>query len=287
MFEGLTYEKYMTSIAPKKNGALSLHKALADTTLDFFIMTSSISAVLGNPGQANYCAGNSFLDSLAWYRRKQGLAASSIALPMVLDVGVVAENVDIEISLSRKGMYGIDEVEMLQAFEAGMLQERARSDTDPSMGEAQIILGLEPASLAAAMTSADVTDVYWGNDARLAEIRASVDSLKANSKQDQKSSGDFIEMLGDRSEEEAIEAVGHHIMAQCGKILMLPPDSFEMAGSSIASFGVDSMIGVELRTWLFKELGLEIGFQTLLGPSMDFATLAKQAVNQLSATEES
>ena len=286
MFEGLTYEKYIASVNPKMNGAFSLHKALADTPVDFFVMTSSISAVLGNPGQANYCAGNSFLDSLAWYRRKHGLTASSIALPMVLDVGVVAENADIEVSLGRKGMYGIDESEMLQAFEAGMLQGPPNSNGDAIIGEAQIVLGLEPASLAAAMTSAETTDAYWSHDARLADIRATADSLTASSEQDQRRGGGFLETLADKSEGEAIEAIGQHIMAQCGKILMLPTDNFDMMGSSIASYGVDSMIGVELRTWLFKELGLDVVFQTLLGPKMDFVTLAKLVMNQLSAAGE-
>ena len=281
MFEGLTFDKYAACVSPKMNGAVSLHNALAETPLDFFLMTSSISAVLGNPGQANYCPANIFLDSLALYRRRRGLAASSIALSMVLDVGVVAENADIEISLGRKGMYGIDEREMLQAFEAGMLCSRPSSDHDTATRDAQIILGLEPAYLAAAMDSTETTDAYWFNDARLADTRAIVDPLATGGRQDQKRGAGFLETLADTSETEAVELVGRHAMNQCAKILMLSPDTFNMQGRSIASYGVDSMIGVELRSWLFKELGLEIAFQTLLGPKMDFATLAHLVVDRL------
>ncbi|KAL4895733.1 ketoacyl-synt-domain-containing protein [Aspergillus ambiguus] len=277
MFEGLTYDNYITSVNPKMNGAMSLHKALSDTALDFFVMTSSISAVLGNPGQANYCAGNSYLDALAWYRQKQSMAASSIALPMVYDVGVVAENSDIEVSLSRKGLYGIDEREMLQAFEAGMLQGPVPPNEEAQIGDAQILLGLEAVSLAAAMTSAETTDAYWANDSRLAEIRSRVDTLTSHNKPGQKQGG-FLETVAGRSPEEAVEAVAQHIMAQCAKILLLPVEKFEMRGSSIASYGVDSMIGVELRTWLYKELGLEVGFQALLGGTMDFERLAQLAL---------
>ncbi|KAL5361193.1 ketoacyl-synt-domain-containing protein [Aspergillus floccosus] len=279
MFEGLTYESYTTSVSPKMNGAISLHKALSGTALDFFVMTSSISAVLGNPGQANYCAGNSYLDSLAWYRRNHGLAASSIALPMVYDVGVVAENADIEVSLSRKGLYGIDEREMLQAFEAAMLQGPLSSTEEARLGEAQIVLGLEAVSLAAAMTSADTTDAYWANDSRLADIRSTVDTLTSHSK-DHKQGAGFLETLAGKSPDEAVEAVAQHIIAQCAKILLLPIEKFETRGSSIASYGVDSMIGVELRTWLYKEFGLEVGFQALLGATMDFEKLAQLAVTQ-------
>lgn len=47
---------------------------------------------------------------------------------MVLDVSVVAENENIETSLSRKGMYGIDEAEMLPGFETFMTQPKPDAD---------------------------------------------------------------------------------------------------------------------------------------------------------------
>ena len=84
-------------------GALNLYNALGDTPLDFFVMTSSTSAVLENPGQTNYSAGSSFLDAPAWYRNQHHFVASSMASPMVLDFGIVAEDEDIETSFSRKG----------------------------------------------------------------------------------------------------------------------------------------------------------------------------------------
>jgi hypothetical protein len=280
MYEGMTFEKYMAAVNPKMLGAMSLHKALKDTPLDFFVMTSSISAVLGNPGQANYCAANSYLESLAWYRRKQGLAASSIALPMVLDVGVVAENQEIELSLNRKGMYGIDEREMLAAFEAGMLQGPPKgSQTD--IGEAQILLGLEPAALAAAVSSPDTTDVYWYNDARLTSIRATVEAMNASGSGNSSGGGDFVPSLSGKPSGEVIELIAEHIIKRCSSILMIPAENFEVDGNSVGSYGLDSMIGAELRTWLFKEFGLDIGFQTLLGKTLTFKALAVIVGEQL------
>ncbi|KAJ5617564.1 Acyl transferase/acyl hydrolase/lysophospholipase [Penicillium hordei] len=41
------------------------------------------------------------------------------------------------------------------------------------------------------------------------------------------------------------------------------------------SYGVDSMIGAELRNWIFKELGLDISFQQLLGPSLTITKFAE------------
>ena len=48
------------------------------STLDFFILQSSLLSLLGSAGQGNYSAGNTFLDSLAAHRRAAGLPATAI-----------------------------------------------------------------------------------------------------------------------------------------------------------------------------------------------------------------
>lgn len=55
-------------LAPKVNGVLNLDEASANVPLDFFIFFSSGSGVLGNVGQADYAAGNAFMDMYAFYR---------------------------------------------------------------------------------------------------------------------------------------------------------------------------------------------------------------------------
>ncbi|KAL9597885.1 MAG: hypothetical protein Q9219_004838 [cf. Caloplaca sp. 3 TL-2023] len=274
MYEQMTFDKWASSIAPKVQGALNLHLALRNTPLDFFVMTSSISAVLGNPGQSNYCAGNGFLDALAWHRNVNGLAGTSLALPMVLDVGVVAENEDIEESLSRKGMYGIDEQEMLQGFEVAMTQEAPRNPQSARIGDAQIILGLEAAPLAAAIESSGTADAYWYNDARFTEIRSAVERSSKNSG---KVGGGFMDILKEAaaiSRERAIDAIAEHVMKRCSRILMTPLEDFEFDGPSVANYGLDSMIGAELRNWLFKEFGLDMPFQQLLASTLTFKNLS-------------
>lgn len=275
MFERMTYSKFMAAVVPKVKGAESLHTALAETHLDFFVMTSSISATLGNPGQTNYCAANSFLDNLAWHRNLNGLPAVSLVLPMILDVGVVAENKDIETSLARKAMYGIDEREMLRAFEVAMLQPTPTPTTATS-GHAQIILGLEPAYLAAALSTDDAADAYWLSDARLALLCATVKVIQGSGP-GRKSDGNFASQLKSALAEgpdAAIQAIVMHIMQRCSRILMIAIEDFSVDGQAIADYGLDSMIGAELRNWLFKEFELDISFQHLLAPTVTFKKLA-------------
>ncbi|MFD5417333.1 SDR family NAD(P)-dependent oxidoreductase [Streptomyces sp. NPDC127069] len=62
----------------KATGAWKLHQATLEHELDFFVLYSSVAALIGSPGQAAYAAANSFLDDLADHRRSQGLPATSV-----------------------------------------------------------------------------------------------------------------------------------------------------------------------------------------------------------------
>lgn len=48
-------------LAPKVAGCCALDAATAALPLDFFVLFSSLSAALGNPGQGDYAAGNGFM----------------------------------------------------------------------------------------------------------------------------------------------------------------------------------------------------------------------------------
>lgn len=71
-------ERFRKVMAPKVDGGWNLHRLTREMPLDFFVTFSSISALIGSPGQGNYAAGNAFMDSLAQYRRAQGLPGLSI-----------------------------------------------------------------------------------------------------------------------------------------------------------------------------------------------------------------
>ena len=73
-------DRYMKVFRPKAFGAWNLHQATQEDSLDFFAMFSSVSSLVGIPGQTNYSSANNFLDRLAQHRQSQGLVGSSINL---------------------------------------------------------------------------------------------------------------------------------------------------------------------------------------------------------------
>lgn len=85
MLKNMDFQSMDMVLKPKVQGARILHERFSDVAaahpLDFFVMFSSIVAVMGNPGQANYSAANSFLQGLAQQRCASGLAVSAVPSP--------------------------------------------------------------------------------------------------------------------------------------------------------------------------------------------------------------
>jgi acyl transferase domain-containing protein/acyl carrier protein len=118
--------RFLRVMAPKAAGAWLLHEHTRDLTLDFFVLFSSVSALVGNLGQANYVAANVYLDTLAHHRRAIGLPATSINWGALAEVGMAAENTDVAGHLARLGIKPIaprDAVAaMAMAIEADVTQ---------------------------------------------------------------------------------------------------------------------------------------------------------------------
>lgn len=74
----LTAKQIEKVFAPKVDAAWHLHELTQHMDLAVFALYSSINGVLGNAGQGNYAAANTFLDSLALVRRRLGLPATSL-----------------------------------------------------------------------------------------------------------------------------------------------------------------------------------------------------------------
>jgi acyl carrier protein len=112
----LTEERLLAVMAPKGAGAWHLHRLTEQVALDFFVLFSSAAGVLGSPGQANYAAGNTFLDALAHLRTVQGLPALSINWGSWDQIGLAAQADNRGKRLAVRGMSGMSPDQGLQAL---------------------------------------------------------------------------------------------------------------------------------------------------------------------------
>ncbi|CCF33226.1 hypothetical protein CH063_00138 [Colletotrichum higginsianum] len=281
LFQNMPYDSWTTSIRPKVLGSKHLHEVTADLPLDFFLMTSSVSGILGTPAQTNYAAANSYMDALARLRRSRGKPACAVILPMVLGVGVVAQNLELEDSLKRKGMYGIDQEALLDSFEVAILEHQQQSGERRAASPDHLVVGLDPVELYKTRREAggDV-DAFWAADPRFSALVQAMQACGGGNQGGADEAGSIltrVKVAGEESPAKAAGLVRDHFVAKLARVLLVDETEFgeEDSGRSIASYGIDSMIGAELRNWIFKELALDIAFQQLLSPSLTISKFAE------------
>jgi acyl transferase domain-containing protein len=89
-----TVERFERVLAAKVEGTWNLHQFTQHCDLDFFVLFSSTTSLLGGAGQANHAAANQFMDAFAAYRQQLGLPALSINWGAWSDVGAAASRLD-------------------------------------------------------------------------------------------------------------------------------------------------------------------------------------------------
>ncbi len=126
-FANLTRERLDKVLRAKAAAAWHLHQLTRDHDLAMFLMCSSLAAVVGSPGQANYAAANAFLDGLAEHRRALNLAAQSVAWgPWDATAGMTARLGDDAVArLTRSGVRPLTEQAAIDRLAAVLADGRA------------------------------------------------------------------------------------------------------------------------------------------------------------------
>jgi NADPH:quinone reductase-like Zn-dependent oxidoreductase/NADP-dependent 3-hydroxy acid dehydrogenase YdfG/acyl carrier protein len=96
-------ERFDSVLRSKIDSTWLIHSHTLDLSLDFFVLFSSATALLGAPGQANYAAANAFLDSFAHFRRAKGLAALAINWGAWAEIGLAART-NASLGLAKQGI---------------------------------------------------------------------------------------------------------------------------------------------------------------------------------------
>ncbi|PKV77063.1 type I polyketide synthase [Streptomyces sp. TLI_146] len=123
-FGALTPDSLDLVLRPKADAAWHLHEATAHLDLKAFVLFSSIQGWVGGAGQANYAAGNAFLDALAAHRRAQGLTATALAWGPWAQGGMAAQlGAADQARFARAGMSAIEPERGLALFDTALALE--------------------------------------------------------------------------------------------------------------------------------------------------------------------
>ncbi|TWU78585.1 t1pks [Metarhizium rileyi] len=263
-FAKLTKEQWDYSVNPKVTGTWNLHHATAHIDLDFFVLFSSMSAVVGLPGQANYASGNSFLDAFVQYRNSLGLVCSAVQIGPVADVGFLAERTSLLQTATLTGFKTLHEQEMLDSIALSMMAtvperfEAGSTFIDPNV----FVLGLESAM----PLSSPANRTVWKRDRRMAvyhnDSRSAVDDTSSPAQL----KGYIANARADPSILETSESASYFAQ-EVGKRLfgLLLKDERDLNTSlALADLGLDSLVAIELRAWCKQAFGFDISVLEML-----------------------
>ena len=243
------------AIRPKVQGSWNLH-AYLPKDLDFFVMLSSSAGVGGSRGQGNYAAGNTYQDALANYRASRGLPATSIDVGMILGVGFVAENLDAIDNLRNWGFIGIREEEFHTIL--------ASAITGYSKGETripnQVITGLGTGGMI--KQSGIEEEPFWFSDAKFSLMRL-VDTHQLVTDLEN-STAQLSNVLGEVSSlADATKIICDALTVKLAKSMMMPVEDLD-ASRPANTYGVDSLVAVEIRNWVFREVKADVSVFEIL-----------------------
>ena len=252
----MTIEDWTSATRPKIQGTWNLHNILP-SGMDFFVMLSSVAGLFGNGGQANYCAGNTFQDAFAGYRVAMGEKAVSIDLGVVLEEGFVAENSALMERVARLEVFRPNHLADVFA----LLDYHCQPDVRLQPATAQVITGLPiPADILA--KGRDMPSIMQRPLFRQTTLMESTNSQTTQANTGPESvTATFVSAS---SEDEGSKIVSEALRRKLSRILGMTPEQLDL-NQSIASYGVDSLVGLEIRNWLAKESGADLPVFELLG----------------------
>jgi len=250
----MTYMQWERTIRSKCHTSWNLHNLLPND-LDFFILLSSLTAILGNPAQSNYSAGCTFQDALARYRICHQQKALSINLGLMRTIGIVAENKNLHRNFKVASLRPIEEAEFLALLDIYCDPSHPLLSPDKS----QVAVGL--------MTPADVIAKNQEPDELLHRpLFTGFSQGKGGSEQN--STDDSINAMAlfrqAESDEDRIIIVIEALARKLARALGISPDEIE-PDKPLHSFGVDSLVAVELKNWMRKEFAAEVAVFDIMG----------------------
>ena len=268
----MTIDEWNGATAPKVAGTWNLHNETQSLDLEFFILFSSLSGIVGQPGQANYASANTFLDAFATFRTTNGLTCTSLNIGAVEGVGYFVDDDELLKKMKAIGWRAVQEAELLDVLGTVMRRPShlASSNARPQQQQLQgsvvadnlvnlynTLIGIAPII---PLSSPD-SSAKLRKDVRMSVFR----NMRANTSGSASSTDSLRHFLASaKANPEALrkpesvvllaQGIGRKLM---GLVLRGGDDEVDVTMSP-AQLGLDSMVAVEMRAWWKQVFGLNL-----------------------------
>jgi hypothetical protein len=244
---------------------VELHALTLDLPLDLFVLYSSAVSLLGSPGQANYTAGNAFLDALGHHRASRAGWAQH-------QLGAVLGGRTLGGAAQSRRSAGVPGVERLSPSEGNRVLERLLDAEMSQIGVMQLNLRrwLEFYPRAAGAP-------FWS------ELRLERDGGPAAP-----ADGRFQEKLKSAVPGQRLALLEQHVSELLGRVLRLDPAKIGRR-TVFMSLGMDSLMSLEVRNRLESQPGgqaLDRSAVHLPRPGLAAAHLIEQVELPASPSDE-
>lgn len=274
-FDSMSLEDITTVFEPKVIGSENLDRLFFSAALDFFVLFGSVSSMVGHMGQANYHAANIYMSTLVKQRRKRGLAASIMHFGMLVGFGFLHGQAEasLEARFQREDLHAIPESDFHAVFAQAIISGRPDSGLDP-----EIIVGL-----------GTEIDTPWRNIPRFSHCRVKSNEAKRE-KSPRHHEEHSMQSIDDRlkaaaNQEQALSVLKEAVAGRLSLALGSPSGKIDDQ-IGLIRLGLDSLVAVEIRSWLLRVLQIDVPvLRFLSGSSLN--DICNDALNDLPASLKS
>ncbi|WP_406423027.1 SDR family NAD(P)-dependent oxidoreductase [Streptomyces sp. NBC_00842] len=237
VIESLTPAQFERVMRPKLDAALHLHELTVNMELSAFALFSSVAALIGSPGQANYAAANSGLDALAARRRAAGLPGTSLVWGLWAEARSMAGTLD-EGSAARWARMGIEPLPNelgVELFDSAQLLDTAMT----------VSARLNSAALQEQLRVGALPELFRG-------------LVREPARRTDSTGGSLAEQLVKVPEGDRVRVIQELVQTHVAAVLGHASAATIDADHSFKELGLDSLAAVELRNRLTKTTGLRL-----------------------------
>jgi phthiocerol/phenolphthiocerol synthesis type-I polyketide synthase C len=249
-------------LAPKVQGAENLDAVTRGMPLDYFVLFSSATTLMGNPGQANYVAANAYMEGVARRRVAQGQKALAIGWGPITDVGVLARSERLRSRFQKlTGVLGMRAREALDLMAQALALPAAENLAVVTISPSEGLFSAERLAVLKSPTYASfVKDAQDGGDGSAG--RLDLDAI---------------------AQKEGLEGVRRKltdvIVWQLARVLHAREDEVSRI-RPLGEIGLDSLMLLEFAMNFEETFGIHVSLTSSVG-ALTVASLANEVISQL------